>query len=68
MSLLEHMWDLLDWRIARNPRPVASKNELWLSIQALWNFLPQVDIQNLFDSMPCRIGEVVVPRGGYNKC
>ncbi|GFT32657.1 hypothetical protein TNCV_3145951 [Trichonephila clavipes] len=48
MSHIEHVWDLVDRRLARDPCPAASKDELLLRIQAIWNSLPQADIQNLF--------------------
>ncbi|GFT80391.1 uncharacterized protein TNCV_2184491 [Trichonephila clavipes] len=41
---------LVGRRFARDPRPAASKDEVLLRIQAIWNSLPQADIQNLFDS------------------
>ncbi|GFV33587.1 transposable element Tcb2 transposase [Trichonephila clavipes] len=59
----EQVWDLVVWRLARDPRPTASKDEFLLHMQAIWNSLPQADIQNLFDSMPRRIAA----RGGYTK-
>ncbi|GFX99741.1 hypothetical protein TNCV_257801 [Trichonephila clavipes] len=31
-SPIEHVWDLVDRRLARDPRPAASKNELLLLI------------------------------------
>ncbi|GFU71349.1 hypothetical protein TNCV_4280421 [Trichonephila clavipes] len=65
MSPIEHVWDLVGWRLARDPRPAASKDELLLRIQAKWNSLPQADIQNMFDSMPRRIAALIVARGGY---
>ncbi|GFU60141.1 transposable element Tcb2 transposase [Trichonephila clavipes] len=52
MSPIEHVWDLVDQRLARDPRPAASKDEPLLRMQAIWNSLPQADIQNLFDSIP----------------
>ncbi|GFX64922.1 hypothetical protein TNCV_450601 [Trichonephila clavipes] len=67
MSTIEHMWDLVDRRLARDPRPVASKDELLLRIQAIWNSLPQADNQNLFHSMPRRIAALIVERDGYTK-
>ncbi|GFW75743.1 hypothetical protein TNCV_4429261 [Trichonephila clavipes] len=53
MSPIEHVWDLVGWRFARDPRLAASKDELLLRIQAIWNFLPQADIQNLLN--PCHV-------------
>ncbi|GFX84877.1 transposable element Tcb1 transposase [Trichonephila clavipes] len=68
MSPIEHVWDLVGRRLARDPRPAASKNEeLLLCIQAIWNSLPQADIQNLFDSMPRRIAALIAARGGNTK-
>ncbi|GFW68970.1 transposable element Tcb2 transposase [Trichonephila clavipes] len=51
MSPIEHVWDFVGWRLARDPRPAASKDELLPRIPAIWNSLPQADIQNLFDIM-----------------
>ncbi|GFV99610.1 transposable element Tcb2 transposase [Trichonephila clavipes] len=55
MSPIEHVWDLVNWRLVRDSRQVASKDELLLPIQAIWNSLPQAGIQNLFNSMLCSI-------------
>ncbi|GFX06276.1 transposable element Tcb1 transposase [Trichonephila clavipes] len=63
MSPIEHVWDLVGgWRLARDPRSAASKDELLLRIQAIWNSLSQVEIQNLFDSMPRRIATLIAYR------
>ncbi|GFS49180.1 transposable element Tcb2 transposase [Trichonephila clavipes] len=68
MSPIEYVWDLVSWRLARDPRPAASKNEEFLlCIQAIWSSLPQADIQNLFDSMPRRIAALIAARGGNTK-
>ncbi|GFX64434.1 hypothetical protein TNCV_4043241 [Trichonephila clavipes] len=56
MSPIEHVWDLVWWRLARDPHPAA-----------IWNSLPQADIQNLFDSMPCCIAALIAAHGGYTK-
>ena len=63
----EHVWDLVGRRLARNPRPAASKDELCLPIRAIWNSLPQGNIQNLFESMPRRTAAFIAVRGGYIK-
>ncbi|GFT26466.1 transposable element Tcb2 transposase [Trichonephila clavipes] len=47
MSPIEHVWDLIGRRLARDPRLAASKDEFLILIQAIWNSLPQADIQNL---------------------
>ncbi|GFV56383.1 transposable element Tcb2 transposase [Trichonephila clavipes] len=64
MSPIEHVWDLVAQRLARDPRPAASKYELLLRIQAIWNYLPLADIQNQFDSMSRRIVALIAARGG----
>ncbi|GFW82276.1 transposable element Tcb1 transposase [Trichonephila clavipes] len=66
-SPIEHVWDLVGRRLARDPRPVSSKDELLLRMQAMWNSLPQAITQNLFDSKPRRIATLVAARGGYTK-
>ncbi|GFV69503.1 transposable element Tcb2 transposase [Trichonephila clavipes] len=38
MSPIEHVWDLVGQRLTRDPRPAASKDELFLRIQAIWEF------------------------------
>ncbi|GFU67529.1 transposable element Tcb1 transposase [Trichonephila clavipes] len=67
MSSIEHVSDLVGQRITRNTRPAASKDELLLRIQAIWDSLPQADIQNLSDSISRRIAAIVAARGGYTK-
>ncbi|GFW92819.1 transposable element Tcb1 transposase [Trichonephila clavipes] len=67
MSPILHVWDLVGWRLARDPHPAPSKDELLMCIQAIWNSLQQADIQNLFDSLPCGIGALTAARGGYTK-
>ena len=44
VSPIKHVWDLVGWCLALDPRPVASKDEIWLRIQAILNSLPQADI------------------------
>ncbi|GFX47171.1 hypothetical protein TNCV_2747471 [Trichonephila clavipes] len=67
VSPIEHVWDLVAWRLTRNLRPAASNDELFLRIQAIWNSLPQTDIQNLFESLPLRIAVLITARGGNTK-
>ncbi|GFV83957.1 hypothetical protein TNCV_1479591 [Trichonephila clavipes] len=67
MSPFKHVWYLVGRRLSRDPRPAASKDELLLRIQTIWNSIPQADIQNLFDSMPRRIAALIAMLGGYTK-
>ncbi|GFX16723.1 transposable element Tcb1 transposase [Trichonephila clavipes] len=59
---IEHVWDLVDRCLTRDPRLETSKDELLLGIEAIWNSLPQADIQNLFNFMPS-----IAVCGGYTK-
>ncbi|GFX89319.1 transposable element Tcb2 transposase [Trichonephila clavipes] len=56
ISPIEHVRDLVGRRLA------ALKAELLLRIQAILNYLPQADIQKLFDSMPRRIATPIAAR------
>ncbi|GFW80954.1 transposable element Tcb2 transposase [Trichonephila clavipes] len=67
MSPIEHVWDLVGRRLAWDQRPAASKDELLLHIQAIWNSLPQADIQNLFNTMLRLTEALIAVRGGYTK-
>ncbi|GFX49327.1 transposable element Tc1 transposase [Trichonephila clavipes] len=67
MSPIEHEWDIVGRRIARDLRPVASTDELWLRIQTIWNTLPQTDIKKLFNSMPRRVAALIAAHGGHTK-
>ncbi|GFV64586.1 transposable element Tcb1 transposase [Trichonephila clavipes] len=67
MSPIETVWDLVDRCFARDQRPAASKDELLLHIQAIWNSFPEADIQNLFDSMPRRVATLIAARSGCTK-
>ncbi|GFU79843.1 transposable element Tcb1 transposase [Trichonephila clavipes] len=64
MSPNEHVWDLVGRCLSRDPRPAASKDKLLPRIQAIWNSLPQSDIQNLFDSIPRPIASLIAASGG----
>ncbi|GFV77916.1 transposable element Tcb1 transposase [Trichonephila clavipes] len=67
MSPIEHVLDLVRWRLARDPRPAVSKDELLLRIEGIWSSLPQADIQNLCDSIARRSAALIAARGGYTK-
>ena len=67
MSPTGHVWDLVGLRFDRDLRSRASKDELWLRIQAVRNSLSQEYIQNMFISMPHRIAALIAERGNYTK-
>ncbi|GFV39458.1 hypothetical protein TNCV_4796551 [Trichonephila clavipes] len=65
MPSIEHLWHLVGRRLVRDPRPAASKDELLLRIQAVFNSLPQAEIQNLFDCLPRRIAALIAARTDF---
>ena len=67
MSPVEHLGYLFGRSLARDPRPVASKQELWLRIQAIRNSLLQANIQNQFDYILRRIAVLINTGSGYTK-
>ncbi|GFU73640.1 transposable element Tcb1 transposase [Trichonephila clavipes] len=67
MSPIEHVLNLVGWRLARDLRPAASRDELLLCVEPIWNSLPQSDIQNLLDSMPRPIAALIAERSDYTK-
>ncbi|GFX43615.1 transposable element Tcb1 transposase [Trichonephila clavipes] len=67
MSSIEHVRDLVGQHLARDPRSAVSNDELLLCIQALWNSLPQANIQNLFVSIPFRIAALIAAQGCFTK-
>ena len=67
LSSIKHMCYLADRCLVRDPRPAASNDDLWLCVQAIWNSLPQADIQKLFGSMPRRIAALIAARSGCTK-
>ncbi|GFW17013.1 transposable element Tcb1 transposase [Trichonephila clavipes] len=67
MSPVEHVWDCVGCHLARNSGRAASKDELLLRMQAIGSSLLQIDIENLFDSMPRRIVTLIAARGGCTK-
>ncbi|GFV81230.1 hypothetical protein TNCV_4772581 [Trichonephila clavipes] len=60
MSPIEHVWDLVGRRLARDPSYYRFKRRIWVRIQAIWNCLPLADI-------PRRIETLIAASGGYTK-
>ncbi|GFV03486.1 hypothetical protein TNCV_5060271 [Trichonephila clavipes] len=62
MSPSEPMWALAGRDLTRDLRATTSKDELLQHIQAIWNYLPQADIQRLFDYLSRRIAQHLLQR------
>jgi hypothetical protein len=64
LNPIENLWQVIKSKIAK--RPVAkSVQELEKQVQEEWHLVPQEVIQNLIDSMPQRIAEVISAKGGH---
>ena len=61
---IEHLWDELERRIHKRTPP-NTKEELWEIIQQEWLQIPSSVTQNLVNSMPKRVREVL-EAGGWN--
>ncbi|GFS75115.1 hypothetical protein TNCV_1397301 [Trichonephila clavipes] len=67
MPSIENEWDLVDRHRTCDLHPTASKDKLWVRIQAIWNCLPHAEIQHLFDSTPCCTEVLIATRIDYTK-
>ncbi|PRD30381.1 UNVERIFIED_CONTAM: Transposable element Tcb2 transposase [Trichonephila clavipes] len=67
ISPIKHVWDWLVGISHVIHVLQLQKTQLLLRIQVISNSLPQADIQNLFDSMPCRTAALIAAHGGYIK-
>ncbi|GFX74245.1 transposable element Tcb2 transposase [Trichonephila clavipes] len=67
MSPIPHVWYLVGRRLVRDLRPAASKDEFLMRMQAIWDSLPQANIQNLFDSMLRHIAALTAALSGNTK-
>lgn len=63
LNPIEHLWDELGRRVRqRGPTSIA---QLATVLKEEWDAIPQQRIRNLIQSMPRRIRDVLVTRGGY---
>ena len=65
LNPIEHLWFLLKKRLAEYPEPPKGITEPWEHIQAEWEKIEVVKCQELIESMPRRVQEVIKAKGGY---
>lgn len=63
LNPIENLWGILARRVYANGRQFASVPELYVAVYTAWREIPQNIIDNLINSMPKRIFEVI-KRGG----
>lgn len=64
---IEHLWDQLQRRIRRRPVLPDSLQDLRIALQEEFDAIPQEFVTNLIDSMPRRLNEAVLKRGGHTR-
>lgn len=62
---IEHLWSFVKSRL--KGKKFDSKAALWIHIQRLWSTIPKDLLENLVNSMPKRLQEVVKAKGGSTK-
>ena len=64
MNIIEHVWDYLDHQVhSQSPLPQSTK-QLWAILKEEWDCIPTDFIHSLYDSIPCRLDELVLAKGG----
>ena len=64
MNLIENFWDHFDQMVhTRSPLPTYL-NSLWLAFKEEWEKIDQTFIDNLYDSMPSHICDLMKAKGG----
>lgn len=67
LNPIEHLWDNLKQRIGRRVPVPATLQELKIAAVEEWNNIPQAEIQDLINSVPRRLLEVIRARGGNTR-
>ena len=65
LNPIEHLWVYLKRQLAAYPTPSSGINALWECTQREWEAIDTAVVQNLIESMPRRVEEVIKARGGY---
>ena len=67
LNPIEHLWDVLGRRVRQRQPPPQSIGQLAVALQEEWLAVPQMLILRLIHSMPNRINQVLVTRGGHTR-
>ena len=65
LNPIEHLWFILKRRLTEYPELPKGILELWEHIQVEWDKIEIAQCQELIESMPRRIKEVIRAKGGY---
>ena len=67
LNPIEHLWNHLKRKLAEYPEPPQGITELWERVEKEWEAIDKAVCQNLIESMPRRVQEVLKANGGYTK-
>lgn len=67
LNPIEHLWNHLKRKLAEYEEPPKGIHELWERVQVEWDQIGAGVCQNLIESMPRRVEEVIKAKGGYTK-
>lgn len=61
LNIIEHMWAYVKKELCNHI--ITSETDLWNKILQIWNEIPTIFIQNLYNSIPRRLKEVIKLKG-----
>ena len=67
LNPIEHLWQMLKFRLAAYPTEPKGVEELWRRVEVEWEKIPKEDCLKLINSMPRRVAAVLKAKGGYTK-
>ena len=67
LNPIEHLWDHIKRKLGEYEHPPKGILELWERIQVEWNGISKEVCQNLIESMPRRVSDVIKAKGGSTK-
>lgn len=67
LNPIEHLWQMLKFRLSAYPEKPGSIHELWKRVEAEWEKISKEECIKLIHSMPRRVAAVLKAKGGYTK-
>jgi len=65
LNPIEHLWNKIDRRLRLSGTSPTSKDNLWEKIQVIWQNIEVEFVQKLIRTMPTRVVDLLVAKGGY---
>ena len=67
LNPIENLWSIVKRRLEKYEKAPTSMADLWDRINAEWSQIPKEIIENLLESIPKRINEVISNKGLWTK-